>query len=317
MPVLTDSPIPVNGQVDASKAQATPAEVKAEGNKAPNNGSNDSPSTGPPTKKKGKFVPAHIRRAEAARAQAALPPKPETAHFQAAPALKPQGDSASRKYDVPSKASGGVPEPTAAYLAQAAVPPSLLDKPRNILVIIDLNGTLLHRPNHKNPSRFVERPHTRAFLDYCIRTFTVAIWSSARPDNVHKMLNQILSREDRNRLVAVWGRDTLGLCADDYNRRVQCYKRLSVMWRDLETRLGQRWDQSNTLLVDDSSEKSRSEPFNLIQLPEFKGNIQEAGYVLPQVHDYINACAQQRDISSFARLHPFTFQPEFSLSDSL
>lgn len=218
---------------------------------------------------------------------------------------------------MPSKASGGVPEPKAAYLAQAAVPPSRLDKPRNILVVIDLNGTLLHRPNHKSPSRFVERPHTRAFLDYCLRTFTVAIWSSARPDNVHKMLRQILSAEDRDRLAAVWGRDTLGLSPDDYNRRVQCYKRLTVMWRDLEKRLGQRWDQSNTILVDDSREKSRSEPFNLIQLPEFKGNADEPGFVLPQVHDYINTCAQQRDISSFARLNPFTFRPDFNLSEPI
>lgn len=315
LPGLTDVLTPAHQPTDASEPQAFTAEAKSEDKRPPNG----DPSAVPASKKtkKAKRVPAHLRRAAEARAEAGLPPNPETARPPAAHAPKPQAAAAPRKYDVPSKASGGVPEPTAAYLAQAAIPPSRLDSPRNILVVIDLNGTLLHRPNHKNPSRFVERPHTRAFLDYCIRTFTVAIWSSAKPDNVHKMLRQILSPEDRDRLVAVWGRDTLGLSPDDYNRRVQCYKRLAVLWRDLEKRLGQRWDQSNTLLVDDSKEKSRSEPFNLIQLPEFKGNLDEPGYVLPQVHDYINTCAQQRDISAFARLHPFNFQSDFDLNASV
>ncbi|KAK8001466.1 HAD-like domain-containing protein [Apiospora marii] len=218
-----------------------------------------------------------------------------------------------RPYFPPSKASGGVPDPSAQYMAQSAIPPTPLPEPRRILVVIDLNGTLLYRPSRKNPSRFVERPHTRQFLDYCLNTFCVAIWSSAKPDNVHKMANQLLTPEERAKLVAVWGRDTLGLSPDDYNNRVQCYKRLSVIWADLARRLGQRWDQTNTVLVDDSSEKARSEPFNLIQLPEFEGDLAEQGFVLPQVHDFLNECAQQRDISSYIRAKRFAFKPDFVL----
>ncbi|KAK8065364.1 phosphoprotein phosphatase [Apiospora hydei] len=219
-----------------------------------------------------------------------------------------------RPYAVPSKASGGVPNPSAQYMANSAVPPSHLPEPRRILVVIDLNGTLLYRPSRKNPSRFVERPHTRAFLDYCLNTFCVAIWSSAKPDNVHKMLNQLLAPEERAKVVAIWGRDTLGLSPADYNGRVQCYKRLTVLWADLARRLGQRWDQSNTVLVDDSSEKARSEPFNLIQLPEFEGDLAEQGFVLPQVHDFLNECAKQRDISSYIRAKRFAFRPDFILA---
>ncbi|KAK8058293.1 hypothetical protein PG994_008741 [Apiospora phragmitis] len=218
-----------------------------------------------------------------------------------------------RPYAVPSKASGGVPDPSAKYMALSAIPPTQLPEPRRILVVMDLNGTLLYRPSRKSPFRFVERPHARAFLDYCLNTFCVAIWSSAKPHNVHKMLDQLLTPEERFRLVAVWGRDTLGLSPADYNARVQCYKRLPVLWESLACRLGQCWDQSNTVLVDDSSEKARTEPFNLIQLPEFEGDLKEPGFVLPQVHDFLNECAKQRDISSYMRAKPFAFRPDFVL----
>lgn len=246
-----------------------------------------------------------------------LPAKPPPVKAHIPPTKKHQDQNKTipevKPYFPPSKASGGVPDPSTQYMAQSAIPPTPLPEPRRILVVIDLNGTLLYRPSRKNPSRFVERPHTRQFLDYCLNTFCVAIWSSAKPDNVHKMANQLLTPEERAKLVAVWGRDTLGLSPEDYNNRVQCYKRLTVIWADLARRLGQRWDQTNTVLVDDSSEKARSEPYNLIQLPEFEGDLAEQGFVLPQVHDFLNECAMQRDISSYIRAKRFAFKPDFVL----
>ncbi|KAI4595001.1 hypothetical protein KJ359_007252 [Pestalotiopsis sp. 9143b] len=226
-----------------------------------------------------------------------------------------------RAYMVPGPQSGGVPNPSPAYIAQSAGAPSQLDVPRRILVVMDLNGTLLHRPNARKSSSFVERPYTRTFLQYCLQTFVVAIWSSAKPENVDRMVPQIVSDADRQRLVAVWGRDTLGLSVEDYNNRVQCYKRLERVWGDArvaashpEAHLGKRWDQTNTVLIDDSKEKARSQPYNIIQLPGFEGDVNEAGYVLPQVHNYLNELAFQSDISSFIREKPFKFDPEFKLA---
>ncbi|KAF7520781.1 hypothetical protein G7054_g12670 [Neopestalotiopsis clavispora] len=233
-----------------------------------------------------------------------------------------------RPYAKPGAASGGVPNPSKAYIAQSARPPSILAEPRRILVIIDLNGTLLHRPNAKKSSTFVERPFTRTFLQYCLQTFVVAIWSSAKPENVGRMVPQILSREDQARLVAVWGRDTLGLSEADYHQRVQCYKRLERFWGDEGVAAshpefhatrgggGARWDQTNTVLIDDSKEKARSQPYNIIQLPEFEGDVEEGGYVLPQVHNYLNELAFQSDISSFIRERPFKFDPSFTLASA-
>ncbi|TGJ86011.1 hypothetical protein E0Z10_g2768 [Xylaria hypoxylon] len=232
----------------------------------------------------------------------------------------PKGTNQRDKIIQPSLESGGVPDPTPEYLALASHPPFLLAQPRNILVVVDLNGTLLHRPSRHSPTRFVERPFARSFLSYCVNTFTVAIWSSARPENVKNMCAQLLTPEDRAKVVAVWGRNNFGLTKGDYNLRVLCYKRLTALWNDPAVAAshpmaanGEKWSQVNTVLVDDSVDKARSEPFNLVQIPEFVGNAQEPGFVLPQVHDYLNECSQQSNISAYMKGQPFKANPEFSM----
>ncbi|KAI0166698.1 HAD-like domain-containing protein [Hypoxylon sp. FL1284] len=223
----------------------------------------------------------------------------------------------------PSAASGGVPDPSPEYLRAASVPTFLLPYARKILVVLDLNGTVLFRPDRRrSPTEFVERAGARAFIGYCVETFLVAVWSSATPRNVDRMCAQLLTPDQRRRVVAVWGRDRFGLTPDDAARRVVCYKRLSSLWADPQVRAshpdhaasGAVWDQSNTVLVDDTVEKARAEPFNLIQVPEFAvepGDPPEPGHVLAQVHDYLNACAHQTDVSSYIRTHPFRADPNF------
>lgn len=209
----------------------------------------------------------------------------------------------------PSAESGGIPEPTQAYLLRASFLPQTLRSPRPMLVIIDLNGTLLHRPSKKDPSRFTERPHARAFLTYCIDTFHVMIWSSARERNVSAMCDSLLTPAQRDRVLAIWNRGNFGLSPADYSNRVQCYKRLTRVWAAEGIASahpnGGGWDQGNTVLIDDSFEKARSEPFNAIQIPEFLGAEGEGNAVLPQVHDYLNTLACQQDISMYIRAHPF------------
>ncbi|RDW70255.1 hypothetical protein BP5796_08652 [Coleophoma crateriformis] len=214
----------------------------------------------------------------------------------------------------PSEQSGGVPEPTLAYLNAARRAPEPSINPRYIMVIIDLNGTILHRPS-RNPTKFIERPNARRFLKYCVDTFTVVIWSSAREENVESMCKAFLTGELKDRVLACWGRDKFDLTPADYNARVQCYKRLTKLWNHEDImrshpnfKSGGRWDQTNTVLIDDSMEKARSEPFNLVQLPEFSGNENELGNILPQVHDYINWLSCHNDVSSCIKAKPFKAQ---------
>lgn len=231
----------------------------------------------------------------------------------------------------PSAASGGIPEPTAAYLVRASFLPRRRAHPGPLLVVIDLNGTVLHRPNRRQSSHFLARRHALEFVRYCVRTFWVVIWSSARPDNVQRMVHTLLPPDDLKQVVAVWGRDKFGLTPTDYNARTQCYKRLTTLWDDPvvrasypqqpaangggggasvgSTRPGSEgsgcWNQGNTVLIDDSAEKARSEPHNAITLPEFTGNVDEEVDVLPSVHDYLNELCYQEDVSAYVRANPF------------
>lgn len=216
----------------------------------------------------------------------------------------------------PSAASGGTPDPTRGYLAASNTPVKPLATPQHLLVVIDLNGTLLFRPHSRFPTNFVARPNTYKFLKYCINTFNVVIWSSARPENVQAMCDAILDNDLRKQLVATWGRERLGLTQEDYRMRVQCYKRLTKLWLDPRVaqshpnyKFGARWDQTNTVLIDDSPEKGRSEPFNLITIPEFFGDQKEYGEILPQVHDYINNLSMHSNVSAYLRAYPFQALP--------
>lgn len=188
---------------------------------------------------------------------------------------------------------------------------------------MDLNGTILHRPpNRHNHAAFVERPHANYFMQYCLDTFHVAIWSSARPRNVKKMVSKLLTPEQVERCLFMWSRDELGLSPDDYNLRVQCYKRLERVWADPRIRAVRpegpagKWDQSNTVLVDDSFEKGRSEPYNILALPEFANTALERQHILPQVHDYLNELAWQEDVSRYMRSTPFKLDPAYKLPHS-
>ncbi|KAF5631433.1 hypothetical protein F52700_6836 [Fusarium sp. NRRL 52700] len=264
-----------------------------------------------------KNAPKGPRKKNKAAADAKIPKGPK-AMIQAPPAQR----RSSSPHKIPSKASGGVPNPTPQYMAQANLSPDRLPQPRRILIIMDLNGTLLYRPNKRRPSDFVERPHAKTFMKYCLDAFHVAIWSSARPENVNKMVQQLLTPEERERVLVVWGRDSFGLSEDDYNAKVQVYKRLTTVWTHPRVRAahplahkGGLWDQSNTILVDDSLEKGRSEPFNTLTLPEFSGLSTEMPNVLPQVHDYLNELAYQADISRFVRQSPFKLDPVYILPE--
>lgn len=215
----------------------------------------------------------------------------------------------------PSRASGGIPFASPQYISNSEGFAQSLQIPQNLLVVIDLNGTILFRPNRKNPHKFVARPHALRFLQYCIDTFNVVIWSSARPENVNAIVDSILSAPLKQKCVAIWGRDRFKLTPADYNMRVQCYKRLNTIWSDPgiacshpEFHNGASWNQSNTVLVDDSVEKGRSEPFNIIPLPEYFGNENERSDILPQVHDYLNQLSLHSNVSAYMRSHPFMAQ---------
>jgi NLI interacting factor-like phosphatase len=123
------------------------------------------------------------------------------------------------------------------------------------------------------PREFNIRPGVHLLLDYLFENHVVMVYSSARPENVQAMVDALASKKRAKSLAAVWGRDKLELTPAQYNEKVQVYKKLEKVWQDERIQATcpgkQRWNQTNTVLVDDSHLKALSQPHNLIQVSEF------------------------------------------------
>ncbi len=204
-----------------------------------------------------------------------------------------------------------IPKPTAQYLQQANQPPRKSATLRPLLLVIDLNGTLVDRK--RRTSSFVERPNLAPFIDYVLANHTLMIWSSAQPDTVRSVCQRLFSPAQRRQVIAEWARDTLDLTAAQYREKVQVYKRLEKIWRDDTMRdrhpdaeKGGLWDQSNTVLIDDSRLKGAAQPHNLLEIPEFQNRPEQRGTdVLAQVVGYLEELRVQDDVSRFMRLRSF------------
>jgi hypothetical protein len=223
------------------------------------------------------------------------------------PATEKKGRYGDEKIMLPA------PQPTQEYLDQAAGEPATNETPGQMLVILDLNGTVLFRPN-RNAKTMIQRPFLGPFLRYLFENFKVMVWSSARPDNVKALVSQALDNDLRSKLVAQWARDSFGLSPTNYQQNVQVYKNLKLVWSrsqiqsyhpDYEN--GGRFGQHNTVLIDDSSLKASAQPHNLLEIPEFSATPEQMqGDVLREVAGYLEALRRQADVSKFINKEPFT-----------
>ncbi len=135
--------------------------------------------------------------------------------------------------------------PSSSYLSLSEQDPSRVNDPMasRKLLVLDLNGTLLHRSAHifrpKSRTAAEEdrkrdrhgnflprlrpvhpRPYMPAFREYLFHPRTrawldVMVWSSAQPHSVGDMVDKCFG-EHKDDLLAVWARDTLGLPTEHY-----------------------------------------------------------------------------------------------------
>ncbi|EGC48391.1 NIF domain-containing protein [Histoplasma capsulatum var. duboisii H88] len=235
-----------------------------------------------------------------------------------------QTSTSPRSVTPPTAASA-----TTAYITQSSSQPTITTGTRPLLIILDLNGTLIHRIGRR-PLRFKTRPGLYNFINELFENYTVMVWTSSRPQTVREVLERTFVAEEREKFVAVWARDTLGLNAKQYAEKVQVYKRLDKVWghkgiarsypatienesngndegnatttttstttatpamsggdvsvgmkkkkkkkkkgkdrRNQESSGDTPWNQTNTLLIDDSALKALAQPYNIIEIPEF------------------------------------------------
>ncbi|KAL7273251.1 hypothetical protein RUND412_003909 [Rhizina undulata] len=236
----------------------------------------------------------------------------------------------------PAVATRPTPKPLKSYLALSSIPSKRLPAPQKLLIILDLNGTLLHRPGrraHSGSLHPVLRPGLKVFLDYLFNNFSVMVWSSAQPKNVDLMVNVVFTAEQRKSLMAVWARDTLGLTKNEFNQKTVVYKRLDRVWvgehviaypygcvtktesTEIETTTevalskqeGRRWDQRNSLLIDDTAIKAAAQPFNHVELSEFTATSEQLrrDSTLWECMGYLEEAKWADNVSAFVQERPF------------
>lgn len=232
--------------------------------------------------------------------------------FQAPPPTHPIQDPeirTPRPSDKRARTVGKLlrPTPSLPYLVNSMVTSPRLDQPKSLLVILDLNGVLAFRK--KRTKGYHPRPNLDPFLDYLFANHHVMIWSSGMPENVERIMEKMLTPEQRERLVAIWSRDKLRIPPNLFAEKVQVYKQLSWVWEDPTLRTNAPlggWSQRDTVLVDDSIDKAAAEPHNLIQVDEFINSAaQKENTTLLEVIDYLERIRWHENVSAEMRVAPF------------
>ena len=162
----------------------------------------------------------------------------------ASPRRPPTEPKAYREHDDTPVPPPPPQKPSDEYLAIASQSPSKLsDSPESSrkLLIMDLNGTLLHRAAASKRKDFPPidnrprdssgrplprlrqvhpRPYMPAFRNYLFaqetkRWLDSMIWSSAQPHSVNDMVGKTFG-QSKDELLTIWARDTLGLTDEHY-----------------------------------------------------------------------------------------------------
>ena len=154
------------------------------------------------------------------------------------------------------------------------------------------------------------RPHLEDFIAYALENFKVMFWSSATPQNVEHMIEACTTSEQREKIVAVWGRDKFGLSSKQYNARVVTIKDLQKVFKDsIIRKAGTReWDISNTILLDDSVIKASQQPCNHVCVPDFTksdGKSRKEDTALLEVIGYLEELRHQEHVARFIGHNPF------------
>ncbi|KAM0786550.1 hypothetical protein ACM66B_002007 [Microbotryomycetes sp. NB124-2] len=201
----------------------------------------------------------------------------------------PGSDTAAEHKTPPCLARGMTLCPSTTYLKLATMT-SHYEADTRPLVVFDLDGTLYCRPPDTLEHHFVchpaGRPYLRTVLDWLLNhsPFYVAIWTGS-PKAVAvsclrdlglgivgpTLVGRVADAADilHPKLVSVWAREDFGLTPDDFQSNVAVVKDLDKLWRFLHNSGAGSWNETNTIMVDDTPSKLRAQPFTLIGAPTF------------------------------------------------
>lgn len=191
------------------------------------------------------------------------------------------------------------------------------------LIVLDINGLLADvvspppkdRVADKTIARraIFKRPFYHEFLEFCFQKFEVGIWSSRLKKNVDRVIDYLLPCL-KNKLLFYWD---LSHCTETHFKTLEnkhkkvVFKDLRKLWDKLDPNLPWEkgyYNESNTLLLDDSPYKALLNPPNTSVFPhtfsyhdENDNSLGEGG----ELRVYLDGLTKAEDMRKYVEEHPF------------
>ncbi|MFO0555283.1 MAG: HAD family hydrolase [Polyangiaceae bacterium] len=163
-----------------------------------------------------------------------------------------------------------------------------------LLVILDLDETLVHVPDHPlarradfhvNGQPGYRRPHLEAFLETLRERYQVAIWTAAGSDYAHAVLEKIIPW--RAELAFVW-------CAERCTQHFDHETRGRTTIKKLSKVRSRGFPLERLVMVDDSPEKHLRNYGNLVPIAPFLGDFGDGE--LPALLPFLSSLAAVEDV---------------------
>ncbi|KAM0982807.1 hypothetical protein ACFX2A_015966 [Malus domestica] len=207
-----------------------------------------------------------------------------------------------------------------------AVERPLVSVSKKKLLILDVNGLLadivqlvpqqikLYKPDTMISRKSVfKRPFYDSFLLFCFDYFNVAIWSSRNKKNVDEVVDYLLGIS-KKKLLFCWNQSH---CTKtkfktlDNEKKPLVLKELRKLWEkhdpDLPLARGE-YNETNTLLVDDSPYKALCNPENTAIFPfpyHFKNRMDRSLGVGGNIRRYLEGLVYAPNVQEYVKHHRF------------
>jgi hypothetical protein len=135
------------------------------------------------------------------------------------------------------------------------------------LLVLDVDSAFLYF--YQDPSGrmdIVFRPYFDKFIKYCFENYDVGIWSAANKEYVDFLLKDIFKTYASD-LQFSWSSEQ---CENMEGTSLRLVKPLRKIWESGAGKL-YKWNENNTLMIEDKEDSCQQNPRNCLIIPKFKG----------------------------------------------
>ncbi|XP_020970532.1 E3 ubiquitin-protein ligase rnf213-alpha isoform X2 [Arachis ipaensis] len=200
---------------------------------------------------------------------------------------------------------------------------------KNKLLILDMNGLLADfakkvPQGSKSPDfkiyggrkgsiKVFKRPFCDEFIQFCLDRFHVGVWSSRKKKKLGTAVNKIFG-ESASKLLFRWDQShctKTGSCTLEDKGKPIVFKELRKLWEKVDASLPWKkgeFNESNTLLLDDSPYKALLNPRNtaIFPNPYHFDDVDDTSLGLgSDLHMYLEGLAGAENVQEYVASHPF------------